>query len=204
LREGEVRGEERQHTSVPRLAALLPTKRGARGSIARSRSRFSPRPSRRLPTRVSASNGKRAPSRSSHIRISVRCRHRRESRPSRASAALSSSKGQSPVRTLAGDVLRPPVVMAVIDGVLEQLTPRSRDRELQQSPAELQTVEREIGTLRRPSPRATRTTARGAPGATRATRQVARSHRGARGRHCPVLRPKNNRAERSAAHRRLA
>jgi site-specific DNA recombinase len=51
------------------------------------------------------------------------------------------------LKTLAGDVLRPPVVMAVIDGVLEQLTPRSRERELQQSRAALQTVEREIGNL---------------------------------------------------------
>jgi len=37
------------------------------------------------------------------------------------------------LRTLADDVLRPPVVMAVIDGVLERLKPRSGERELQRS-----------------------------------------------------------------------
>jgi hypothetical protein len=51
------------------------------------------------------------------------------------------------LRTLAGNVLRPAVAMAVIDGVLEHLTPRSRERDLQQIRATLQTVEREIGNL---------------------------------------------------------
>ena len=48
---------------------------------------------------------------------------------------------------LAGNVLRPAVVMAVIDGVLEQLTPRARERDLQQSRTALQTVDREIANL---------------------------------------------------------
>lgn len=51
------------------------------------------------------------------------------------------------LRTLAGDVLRPPVVMAVIDGVLEQLRPGAGERELQRSRAALQTVERAISNL---------------------------------------------------------
>ena len=37
--------------------------------------------------------------------------------------------------------------MAIIDGVLEQLTPQSRDQELQQNRAVLQTIEREIENL---------------------------------------------------------
>jgi hypothetical protein len=51
------------------------------------------------------------------------------------------------LRTLAGDVLRPPVVMAVIEGVLEELTPSSRVKELHQSLASLRTIEQGIRNL---------------------------------------------------------
>jgi hypothetical protein len=51
------------------------------------------------------------------------------------------------LRTLADDVLRPPAVIAVIDGVLEQLRSRSGKRELERSRAALQTVERAISNL---------------------------------------------------------
>ena len=51
------------------------------------------------------------------------------------------------LRTLAGDVLRPPVVMAIVDGVLQQLTPRSRVSELERSQAALRIVEQGISNL---------------------------------------------------------
>lgn len=49
--------------------------------------------------------------------------------------------------TLAGEVLRPQLVMAVIDGVLREMTPRSRANELHQSQAALRTVEQGISNL---------------------------------------------------------
>ena len=49
--------------------------------------------------------------------------------------------------TLVGEVLRPPVAMAVIDGVLEHMTPRSRETDLRHSRTALQTVERELANL---------------------------------------------------------
>ena len=49
--------------------------------------------------------------------------------------------------TLVGDVLQPQVVMAVIDGVLEEMTPRSRFRDLVENKAALRTVEQGISNL---------------------------------------------------------
>jgi site-specific DNA recombinase len=49
--------------------------------------------------------------------------------------------------TLIGDVLRPQIVMAVIDGVLEEMTPRSRSRDLLENEAALRTVEQGISNL---------------------------------------------------------
>lgn len=51
------------------------------------------------------------------------------------------------LQTLAGDVLRPAVVMAVIDGVLEQLAPTTAARARHHARTELQAVERTIGHL---------------------------------------------------------
>lgn len=48
---------------------------------------------------------------------------------------------------LAGEVLRPPVVMAVIDGVFEQMTPRAREQDLEQNRALLRTVDHGISNL---------------------------------------------------------
>ena len=49
--------------------------------------------------------------------------------------------------TLAGDVLRPAVIMAVVDGVLARLEPRAAARDAGQQRTALQAVEREIGNL---------------------------------------------------------
>jgi hypothetical protein len=51
------------------------------------------------------------------------------------------------LKTIAGDVLRPRVIMAVIDGVLDQLSPGSCERELEESRAALRTVEQGIRNL---------------------------------------------------------
>ena len=65
----------------------------------------------------------------------------------REQAARPGRVDEAVLSTLAGDVLRPAVVMAIIDGVLEELTPRARTRELQQCRTALHTVEREIANL---------------------------------------------------------
>ena len=49
--------------------------------------------------------------------------------------------------SLAGDVLRPPVVMAIIDGVLAELAPATSARESDRLRGELQAIEREIARL---------------------------------------------------------
>jgi DNA invertase Pin-like site-specific DNA recombinase len=51
------------------------------------------------------------------------------------------------LRTLGGDVLRPAVVMAIIDGVLKELEPQAARRNLGRARAELQTLERELENL---------------------------------------------------------
>ena len=51
------------------------------------------------------------------------------------------------LKTLAGDVLRPAVVMAIVDGVLARLEPRAAARAVGQQRTALQAVEREIGYL---------------------------------------------------------
>ncbi len=51
------------------------------------------------------------------------------------------------LKTLAGDVLRPAVVMAIVDGVLARLEPRVAAHDVGQQQTALQTVEREIGNL---------------------------------------------------------
>jgi site-specific DNA recombinase len=49
--------------------------------------------------------------------------------------------------TLAGDVLRPAVIMAVVDGVLARLEPKAAARDAGQQRTALEAVEREIGNL---------------------------------------------------------
>jgi len=49
--------------------------------------------------------------------------------------------------TIAGDVLRPAVVMAIVDGVLAALAPKARFRDGKQDRVELQTLERDIERL---------------------------------------------------------
>ena len=49
--------------------------------------------------------------------------------------------------TLGGEVLRPAVVMAIIDGVLAELSPQTLARELDRQRLSLQDVQREIGNL---------------------------------------------------------
>jgi site-specific DNA recombinase len=51
------------------------------------------------------------------------------------------------LQTLGGDVLRPAVVMAVIDGVLAELSPHTLARDLDDQRAKVQEVEREISYL---------------------------------------------------------
>jgi site-specific DNA recombinase len=51
------------------------------------------------------------------------------------------------LQTLAGDVLRPAVVMAVIDGVLARLEPRAAARDVGQQRTALRAVERELSNL---------------------------------------------------------
>jgi site-specific DNA recombinase len=51
------------------------------------------------------------------------------------------------LKTLAGDVLRPAVVMAVVDDVLAGLEPRAAARDVARLRTDLQTVDREIGNL---------------------------------------------------------
>jgi site-specific DNA recombinase len=53
------------------------------------------------------------------------------------------------LRTLAGDVLRPRVVMAVVDGVLQRLTSRSQVSKLRRSRSALRIVEQGISNLAR-------------------------------------------------------
>ena len=53
------------------------------------------------------------------------------------------------LRTLAGDVLRPPVVMAVIDGVIEALAPHQRTQDLERCHISLRKVDQAIGNLAR-------------------------------------------------------
>jgi len=53
------------------------------------------------------------------------------------------------LRTLAGDVLRPPVVMAVIDGVLDALAPQQRTQDLERCHASLRKVDQAIANLGR-------------------------------------------------------
>ncbi len=49
--------------------------------------------------------------------------------------------------TLAGDVLRPAVVMAIVDGVFKGLAPAAQARDRKRDGAELQALDREIGRL---------------------------------------------------------
>src|SRR5262249_44599184 len=51
------------------------------------------------------------------------------------------------LKTLAGDVLRPAVAMAVVDGVLEELSPQSQTQELERYHVEFQKTERAIANL---------------------------------------------------------
>ena len=51
------------------------------------------------------------------------------------------------LRTLAGDVLRPAVVNAVIEGVLRDFQPQNVERDVSRLRAELQTIEREVMNL---------------------------------------------------------
>jgi site-specific DNA recombinase len=46
--------------------------------------------------------------------------------------------------TLGGDVLRPAVIMAVLDGVIEAMSPRTLARDVEELRADLRTVEREL------------------------------------------------------------
>ena len=54
---------------------------------------------------------------------------------------------QAVLKTLAGDVLRPAVVMAVVDGLLCRLEPQAAGRDVDRQRAALQIVDREIGFL---------------------------------------------------------
>ena len=51
------------------------------------------------------------------------------------------------LRTLGGDVLRPAVILAVVDGVLAALEPRNLAQEIAQMRSEREAVEREMGNL---------------------------------------------------------
>jgi site-specific DNA recombinase len=53
------------------------------------------------------------------------------------------------LKTLAGDVLRPAVVMAIVDGVLEELKPSSRSDDLQRWRADLEKIDRGVANLGR-------------------------------------------------------
>jgi hypothetical protein len=54
---------------------------------------------------------------------------------------------QAVLGTLGGDVLRPSVVMAILDGVLETMSPRTRARDVDELRTELASVEREVARL---------------------------------------------------------
>jgi site-specific DNA recombinase len=51
------------------------------------------------------------------------------------------------LRTLGGDVLRPPVVMAILDGVFETMSPRTRSHDVEELRSELSAIERELARL---------------------------------------------------------
>jgi hypothetical protein len=51
------------------------------------------------------------------------------------------------VGTLGGDVLRPSVVMAILDGILERMSPLTRARDVDELRTELASVEREVARL---------------------------------------------------------
>jgi hypothetical protein len=53
------------------------------------------------------------------------------------------------LRTLGGHVLRPAVIMAVVDGVLEQLAPTTRAQDLDHCRAELDKIDRAVANLGR-------------------------------------------------------